>query len=217
VGVVGGPAPVDGSPSAVVELTGRRACVLGCRVDGHVVARADDTRVRASSAAGVVADGAERVTVSRCQLDGNRWDVGIHLVGGNGHEIDSCDVHDHLCAVRVSDAAGVELRGNNLSARWWGVHLQRTEGAHVHANMVHHTMRGIDVDGGTQALIDGNAVCDGDSGCIVQWGAADCRVTGNRWERCRIGVMAWDASRLVEQSNESIDLHDTDAAFVSGP
>ncbi|MBG7604615.1 MAG: hypothetical protein IZT58_08255, partial [Actinobacteria bacterium] len=80
-----------------------------------------------------------------------------------------------------------------------------------------HTMRAVDVDGGTQALIDGNAVADGDSGCIVEWGASDCQVSGNCWERCRIGLLGWDTTGLHEQDNLSIDLHETDHAIVSGP
>ena len=77
--------------------------------------------------------------------------------------------------------------------------------------------RGIDIDGGTQAVIDGNAVCDGDSGCIVEWGASDCQVSGNRWERCRIGVLSWDVTGLHAHDNEAIDLHEPDAAHITGP
>jgi len=204
-------------PTAAVEIRGSSATVIGCRIDGHVIVSADDVLVRATAARGVVGDGGDRLSVSRCELSGMRWDVGVHLIGGGGHEIDSCEIHDHLCAIRASDTTGTVVRGNNISARWWGVHLERTEGAHVHGNFVNHTMRGVDIDGGSQALVDGNAVCDGDSGCIVEWGASDCQVTGNRWERCRIGVLAWEAMGLHEHANEAIDLHEPDAASTTGP
>ena len=213
--VTGGPERTAWLPTATVEITGPAATVLGCRIDGHVVARASDALIRATTASGVVADGVDRLSLSRCHLSGMRWDVGVHLIGGGGHEIDSSELTDHLCAIRVSDATAVVVRGNNITARWWGIHLERTEGAHVHGNFVNHTMRGIDIDGGSQALVDGNAVCDGDSGCIVQWGASDCDVSGNRWERCRIGVLRWDALGLRLHANEAIDLHD--AALVTGP
>jgi alpha-L-fucosidase len=213
--VTGGPARTAWLPTATVEITGPAATVLGCRIDGHVVVRASDALIRATTAAGVVADGVDRLSLSRCHLSGMRWDVGVHLIGGGGHEIDSSELNDHLCAIRVSDATAVVVRGNNITARWWGIHLERTEGAHVHGNFVNHTMRGIDIDGGSQALVDGNAVCDGDSGCIVQWGASDCDVSGNRWERCRIGVLQWDAIGLRLHANEAIDLHDT--PLVTGP
>jgi alpha-L-fucosidase len=213
----GGPTRIAWFPSPIVEVRGPYATVLGCRVDGHIVVHADDVVIRASSAAGVVADGADRLTVSRSQFRGMRWDVGAHLISGSGHEIDSCEFHDHLCGVRASDTTGTIIRGNNITARWWGVHLEQTEGAHVYGNFVDHTMRGIDIDGGTQAVVDGNAVCDGDSGCIVEWGASDCQVSGNRWERCRIGVLAWEANGLHAHDNEAIDLHEPDAALATGP
>jgi len=212
-----GPRRIASFPSPTVEVQGPYATILGCRVDGHVVVRADDVLVKATAAFGVVAEGGERLTVSRCDLTGMCWDVGIHLIGGSGHEIDSCELHDHLCAVRASDTTGTIVRGNNITARWWGVHLERTEQAHVHGNFVNHTMRGVDIDGGTQALIDGNAVCDGDSGCIVEWGASECTVSGNRWEHCRIGVLSWEASNLQLHANEAIDLHDPDGAITTGP
>jgi alpha-L-fucosidase len=215
--VVGGPARIAWLATPTVEVHGPAATIIGCSVEGHVVVRADDALVRATTASGVVVHGADRLSVSRCQLSGMRWDVGVELIGGGGHEIDSSEIHGHLCAVRAIDTTGTVVRGNNLTARWWGVHLQRTEGAHVHGNFVHHTMRGVDIDGGAQALIDGNAVSDGDSGCIVEWGATDCQVTGNRWERCRIGVMSWEAVGLHEHANVATDLHEPESASITGP
>ncbi len=215
--VTGGPPRLAWFPCSVVRVEGPYATLLGCRVDGHVMVAADDVVIRATSAAGVVADGADRVTVSRSQFDGMRWDIGAHLRGGSGHEIDSCGFRDHLCAIRATDTTGTIVRGNNIVARWWGIHLEQTEGAHIYGNFVDHTMRGIDIDGGTQAVVDGNAVGDGDSGCIVQHGATDCQVSGNRWERCRIGVLSWATTRLHARDNEAIDLHEPDAALTTGP
>ena len=215
--VTGGPERLAWFPSPVVEVNGPYATVLGCRVDGHIMVRADGAVVRATSASGVVADGADRLTISRCEFRGMRWDVGVHFVGGTGHEVDSCEFRDHLCAIRATETTGTIVRGNNATARWWGIHLEQTEGAHVYGNFIDHTMRGVDIDGGTQTVVDGNAVCDGDSGCIVEWGASDCQVSGNRWERCRIGVLAWDAVGLHAHDNEAIDLHEPDAAHATGP
>jgi alpha-L-fucosidase len=213
----GGPAGPAWSPSPVVDVQGPYATVLGCRVDGHVVVDADDVVVRATTASGIVARRADRLTVSRCQFSGTGWGVGVELVGGSGHEVDSCEFRDHLCAIRSRETTGTIVRGNNVSARWWGIHLEQTEGAHVYGNFVDHTMRGIDIDGGTQAVIDGNAICDGDSGCIVEWGASDCQVSGNRWERCRIGILSWEVTALHAHDNEAIDLHEPDHAYATGP
>jgi alpha-L-fucosidase len=215
--VGGGPSRLAWFPCPIVEVRGPYATLLGCRVDGHVIVRADDVVIRAISASGVVADGADRLTVSRSQFRGMRWDVGVHLIGGAGHEIDSCQLRDHLCGIRANETTGTIVRGNNIVARWWGIHLEQTEGAHVYGNFVDHTMRGIDIDGGTQAVIDGNAICDGDSGCIVEWGASDCQVSGNRWERCRIGILSWEVTALHAHDNTAIDLHEPDAAHATGP
>jgi alpha-L-fucosidase len=215
---VSGGAPTDAQmPGSSVEIVGGWATVLGCSVDGHIVVRADDATVKASSATGVLTDGVDRSTISRCEFRGTRWDVGVHLIGGTGHEINSCEFRDHLCAIRATATTGTVVRGNNATARWWGIHLEQTDGAHVYGNFIDHTMRGVDIEGGTQAVIDANAVCDGDSGCIVEWGASDCQVSANRWERCRIGVLAWGAVGLRVHDNEAIDLHEPDAAHATGP
>lgn len=204
-------------PVPVVRLTGSDAVVVGCTIEGHTVIAADDCRIRATTLTGVLADGVERVTVSRCTLRGMRWDVGIHLTGGSGHRLDGCELTDHLCAVRLTRTIGTEVRGNVVQGRWWAIHLVDTEDCHVHANAITATMRAVDVDGGAQAVVSGNAVIDGDSGCIVERGAAGTLVSGNRWERCRIGLLAWDTGPLVHHDNATIDLHDPDGAVVIGP
>ncbi|MGB0113361.1 MAG: right-handed parallel beta-helix repeat-containing protein, partial [Ilumatobacteraceae bacterium] len=161
--------------------------------------------------------GAERVSISRCQVSGRGSEDGIRVEGGSGHVIASCETDGHRHAVHLVDNTEAVVRGNNLSAQQSGVWLERTEGAHVHANFVGHTTRGIDIDGGSNALVHGNAICDGDSGAIVRWGATGCSVTGNTWERCRIGVLVWEAPDAAVYGNEAIDLHEPDAAFTAGP
>ena len=188
---------VEGGSGDAVEVRGSFATVLGCSIDGRLRVTSSSVLLRATNARQIVGDHAERLSISRCELLGDGADVGIHLIGGEGHDIDSCDVHGHVCAIRATGTTNTVIRGNNISASHQGIHLERTEGAHVHGNFVNHTTRGVDIDAGRQAEIDGNAVCDGDSGCIVQSGAADCRVNGNRWERCRIGVLAWESIDLV--------------------
>jgi alpha-L-fucosidase len=200
-----------------VELDGVAAAVLGCTVDGHVVVRADDAVIRATRAAGVVVGGADRVCVSHCELRGNRWDVGIRLDGGEEHVVDSCEIVDHLCAVRAVGTSGSEVHANDVTARWCGVQLRQTERAHVHANRFRRTMRAIHVVGGTLAVIDGNAVLDGDSGCVLEAGAAACRISGNHWERCRIGLLAWEAGELRLDDNHGVDLHEPEHAEIIGP
>ena len=93
----------------------------------------------------------------------------------------------------------------------------RTEAASVVGNAFAHTMRAVDIDAGALANVTGNAVRDGDSGCIVERGASGIVVSGNRWERCRIGLLGWDVTGLDHHDNERRDLHDADHAVVVGP
>ena len=106
------------------------------------------------TAAGVVASGVERLVVSRSRFGGMRWDVGVEITGGAGHIVESCEFHHHLCAYRVSDTVGTTVRGNSVVARWWGVHLVRTEAANVVGNAFADTMRAVDVDAGAHAQGD---------------------------------------------------------------
>lgn len=206
----------DGVNEPAVQIVGDSALVLGCRVDGTIAVDGDDAALRATSARGARTAGAERLTVARCQFTGPGGD-GIQVAGGSGHRISSCEIDGHRNAIHLVETVGTVITGNNLSAQRSGVHLERCEGVEVQGNFVNHSMRGITIDGGANATVRGNAVCDGDSGCIVQWGAAGCEITGNTWERCRIGVLAWGAGDVAIRANEAIDLHEPDAAFTVGP
>lgn len=213
-------------PVPVVRVVGSDVLVLGCTIDGHVVIDGstageqpglDGVKVRASRLHGVTATGATRVTVSRCRLTGMRWDVGVDAVGGFGHLVESCELLHHLCAVRLTDTLDATVRGNHIEARWWGVHLVGADATHVRGNSVVRTMRAVDVDGGTGAEVSGNAVSDGDSGCVVERGAVGTTISGNRWERCRIGLLAWDAGAITHADNAAVDLHEPDHTVMIGP
>jgi alpha-L-fucosidase len=217
VTVRGGGRRVAWFPRRTINLAEPHTLVLGCHVDGHIVVDADDSRIRACHAAGVVATRVERLIVSRSRLKGMRWDVGVEIVGGAGHVVESCEIQHHLCAIRIVDAVGTIVRGNSIVARWWGVHLVGTQAATVVGNAFAHTMRAVDIAAGTLAQVTGNAVRDGDSGCIAEQGASGIDVSGNRWERCRIGLLGWDVTALTHHDNDLIDLHDPEHAVVVGP
>ena len=212
-GDAGGP-----RPEVAVEIVGPFATVLGCTVEGEMAARADGVVIRATGAGRISATDCHHLTVSRCELIGTGADEeAIDLIGGDDHEIDSCTVSGHRCAVRARGTVATIVRGCTITSRWWGVRLEATERAHIHGNRVSRTTRAVDVDGGSQALVDGNAVFDGDSGCVLQRGAAGCQVSGNYWERCRVGLLAWGATGVHEQDNIAIDLHEPDHATITGP
>lgn len=198
----------------VLELAGPGIVVLGCTIAGTVVVQGDDTAIRATRVTHIQSDGVDRLTIARSTARGT-CGAGITIRGGGGHTIESCEVGGHDHAVRLVDTSGVVVRANDLAGRRRAIWLERTDASHVQANFVKRSGRGIDVDGGVGAVIDGNAVRDGDSGAVVHSGATATVVTGNTWERCRVGVLTWDAGEVTLHANEGIDL--TDADHVTGP
>ncbi|MEL6891243.1 MAG: alpha-L-fucosidase, partial [Actinomycetota bacterium] len=192
------------------------ATVLGCRVDGEIVVRADDAVVRATRASRVSVTSADRLLLSRCSMRGDRWDLGLFVDAGADHEIESCTFVDHLCAIRLVDTVSAIVRGCSITARWWAVHVDGSENPHVHGNQIRHTMRAVDVDGGRGACVEGNAVTGGDSGCVVRAGAADTVVRGNHWQASRIGLLTWNADPR-HADNVCVDLLDADGAHIAGP
>ncbi len=212
-----GTARSDFVAPVLANMAGPFATMFGCTVSGHIHVNGDDVMLRAVTGQGVVAANADRLSISRCVFTGNHRDIGIALIGGGGQVVESTRLDKHNCAIRAIKTTGTTVRGNTMSARWWGIHLQQTEDAHVHGNHVRTTMRAVDIDGGANAVIDGNAAVGGDSGCVIQNGAARCHVGGNHWEDCRIGLMIWESPDLIHYDNVSVDLHDIDGALVEGP
>jgi alpha-L-fucosidase len=51
----------------------------------------------------------------------------------------------------------------------------------------------------------------------VQSGATDCEVSGNHWERCRIGMLRWDTPPVRTHGNQAVDLYEPDGELVVGP
>lgn len=200
-----------------VRVTGAGTTLLGARIDGLVEITADDTTVRATALSELRTEDAHRLLVSHCQFRGSRWSTAIEIVGGGDQEIDSCEFSGHRRAIRATETTGVAIAGNHIEAHHCGIHLERTHHAHVHRNLMVSTMRAVDVDGGSHAVIDGNAVFNGDSGCVVRGGAAECEISGNHWERCRIGLLSWNAGPVHEQDNHAVDLHEPDHIVVTGP
>ncbi len=215
--IAGGGQRIVWLPKVAARLTGDDATMIGCAVEGHVEVVADDVRITSCTMTGVVGRDANRIVVSRSTCRGMQWDWAIDLAGGSGHVVESCEFAELLAAIRLTDTVGAHLRGNRISSRWWGVHLIDTEGTQVIGNAIEGTMRAVDVDGGTLAVVNGNAVVGGDSGCVVQRGASDCEIAGNHWERCRIGLLSWDAGTIRQRENAHIDPGEPDSMISVGP
>ena len=208
---------VTGSAApASVGCIGDGAAVVGCRIDGDIHIDAADVVALSTSAVRMTVTG-ERSTIERCTLKGDgQLDVGIHLAGGNGHRVVRNEVVDHICAIRASDTSTSVIAENRVEARWWGVHLLRCDHVEVADNQSQHTMRAVDVDGGNGSVVTGNWIADGDSGALVQFGATDTSVIDNHIERCRIGIIVWDAPSTRLGPNTFVDIHEEEPC-VFGP
>lgn len=196
-------------------IRGPNATVVGCRCDGRIVVVGDDAAVLSVIGANIVGT-AERTTVERCILKGARWDLGIALTGGSGHRIHRNEVVEHLGSVRLDDVSASVVSENRFEGRWWAVQLRQCDHVEVIANNIQHTMRAVDVSGGSGSIITANRVADGDSGALIQSGATETAVIDNHVERCRIGVLVWDAPTTRVGSNTFVDLHEEESV-VYGP
>lgn len=200
----------------IVRLQGAGAVIASCRCDGHVIIEGDDGIVQSVTGNGVFAVAVERITIERCAFKGKRQDVGVEIVGGSGHRISRNELVDHLCSVRLTDANASTVSENRFTGRWWAVHLVQCDHVDVIDNDIQHTMRAVDVNGGNGSIINGNWVADGDSGALVEFGATDTSLIDNHIERCRIGILIWDAPTTSIGPNTYVDLHDAEPVVV-GP
>lgn len=215
--VSGGGERIIWLPRTTVAVVGDHATVIGCHVDGHIDVTGRDVKVTSSRASGLVAHDADRLVVARCQFSGMNWDCGIDLDGGSNQLVESCEFDTLLIGVRGVGTLSTVVRNNTMATRWWGVQMIDGEGAHVSGNAFERITRAVDIDGGALAEVTGNAVRECDSGCVVQRGAANCEIAGNHWERCRIGLLTWEAGTIHHHDNVAIDLTESDHAHVVGP
>lgn len=213
----GGGRRIGRLPRVCVELPGDGSSIVGCDLDGHVSVSGSGVRITSCTLLGVVARRANRLEVLRSTLTGMGTDIGIDIEGGAGHLVDGCEIRGHLAAITLVGTVGASIRRAAIRCRWWGVRLLDTEATDVTANSFDSTMRAVDVDGGTDARITGNAVQDGDSGCVVQSGASNAEVAGNFWQRCRIGLMVWNAGDVRQRDNTCADLPTDGERVVVGP
>ena len=203
--------------AAVCRIAGDAAHLLGCRIVGRVGITGDAASVRAVAARGIDVEGADDVSIARCELDGAPSETGIRVIGAARPLIDTCRADGHRLGVELVDVEGGNVVGCSIESGWAAISLVRSDQTHAHANRISRSVRAVDVVDGTDAVVDGNWVVDGDSGCVVRSGATGATVVGNRWERCRVGLFVWDVGDLVHRDNQCLDLDEGDAELVIGP
>ena len=197
-----------------VRLVGAFAAARSCRVGGEVTVTGDDATVQLVIARHVNGD-ADRTTIERCTLRGTPNEDGIQLSDGVGHNVAHNEVIGHSCNIHLRHITASLVQSNRLQGHISAIHLEQCEHIQVNDNTIQGTMRAITVTGGSSSTIVANWISDGDSGCLIEFGANDIAVVDNRIERCRIGILTWDASAKTD-TNTFVELFE-DPAVVTGP
>lgn len=216
------------SAEAVV-VTGDGAALVGCAAPAGIDVAAAGVSVRACSGAGVRARHATALTVERCVfsgVDANADVAGptghvdrviIDIDGGAGHRVVGNEVAGGSIGIRLRASTTSTVDANRVVADVCAIAVEASESVAVSGNVVHGSRRAIGVSAGRDVEVIANTVSDGDSGCVVQRGATEVRVRDNRWERCRIGVLAWDVGEVAIAANDAQQLLEQDAEVIVGP
>jgi len=213
------PQTPDRSGQSLITLSGDSAVLLGVRVDGSVHVFGEDHLLRSCDLKTVRGREIGHLTVSRCHFAASRPDahIGIELLGGSQHLIEGCEIIGYRTAIACGATEHLRIRGNAIASGLWGMRITNSQAPHLVGNTVKAASRAIDIDGGSGAVIDANAVSDGDSGCLVRNGATSVIVSGNHWQHCRIGLMIWGAGEVVHHSNIVAGLLEPEHAVMTGP
>ncbi len=197
-----------------VQVTAADCAVVDCRIDGTFAATGDRALIDNTTVETIVISG-DQSAVNNCRLGGTPSAIGIHIIGGGGHRISGCELHGHRSAIVLVGADNSLVTANSVSARLSACELRNCQGVQAIDNSVAATMRAFTVSAGSGVVIGDNIVSDGDTACLVECGAVDTRVVGNRADRCRLGVLVWDSPSTVIGTNSWRDIAESDT--LRGP
>jgi hypothetical protein len=197
------PPPVEQADLSLLSVKGTSTTLLGVQVEGPVHVSGDDHLLRSCELTSLRGREIHHLTVSRCHFRSPEPDdgIGIDLFGGSHHLIENCEISTYRAAITCEGTDHLRVRGNAITGGIWGIRIIRCESPHLVGNTVRAITRATEIDGGSGAVIDANAVSDGDSGCLIRNGATSVIVSGNHWQHCRIGLMLWGAGEVIHHSN----------------
>jgi alpha-L-fucosidase len=134
---------------------------------------------------------------------GLRWGVGIEVQRGDAHVISENELRDDLCAIKCVATTGARIERNHYETRWVGIHLLDATESRLYRNRAAHTMRAVNVEGGSANRVEKQLAEACDSGVMIEGAAAGTVVTECWLHDCRVGVMAWGA-RDLELANVAV-------------
>jgi alpha-L-fucosidase len=213
------PPPVEQADLSLLSVKGTSTTLLGVQVEGPVHVSGDDHLLRSCELTSLRGREIHHLTVSRCHFRSPQPDdgIGIDLFGGSHHLIENCEISTYRAAITCEGTDHLRVRGNAITGGIWGIRIIRCESPHLVGNTMRAITRATEIDGGSGAVIDANAVSDGDSGCLIRNGATSVIVSGNHWQHCRIGLMLWGAGEVIHHSNIVAGLLEPEHAVLIGP
>jgi hypothetical protein len=191
----GGTAIEAGDAAAVrVEL---------CRLEGSVHLRGcPDAELRWNEVdgGGLVVVDSDRVAITGNRQRGDHLGVGLHVKGGSASRIDGNHFADDDGAIRLVATRETTVSANDASGTTAAVSLDDAVDVHVVGN---HLAGGrtIAVHGGSGHLIATNVLDHADTGVVLDHRCTGVEITGNRFEGCRVGVLAWSHTGTTLTSN----------------
>ena len=195
----------------LIQMTGSGSVLLSLRVEGAVHITGSDHILRGSELRTVLAVDTHALTVARCQLRD------IKIVGGAEQHIESSEFTGDQAAIICENSAHLLIRGNSLAGYVWGIRILNCEAPHIMGNSIRSTTRAVEIAGGSGAVVDANAVSEGDSGCVIHQGATGVVISGNHWQNCRIGLMIHGDGEVIHHSNAVVGLLEPEHAVMLVP
>jgi alpha-L-fucosidase len=135
------------------------------------------------------------------EQSGQRWGTGIVVEGGSRNRIIGNRTIDDLTGIATRGTADAVVSANQVRARWWGIHVDRSTSTSVSGNEVDRTMRSICISGGSRTRITGNQLTRCDSAVMIEAGATSTEVLDNTIDDCRVGLFVWESEPPIDSSN----------------
>lgn len=131
----------------------------------------------------------------------NRWGPGILLRECQGATVRGNRVTGNLSAIQVVDGYMLELSGNELDSRWWGIQLEGSSRITVLSNTISNTMRAIELLDSSSSILSANRMESCDTGMLFQGKTEQNTVEANTLVSSRVGFFLWDSGVQTIRSN----------------
>jgi alpha-L-fucosidase len=190
-------------PATCVTTTGHDCTVAECHVQSIMVNGGDRVIIERNVVAGgkIWCVGANDATIRGNYQHGLRWGAGIECNGGRGQLIEANECRDSLAAIKCTATHNVEIVRNRYETRWFGIHLLDAHNSRCYRNQAWHTMRAVNVEGGTGNRVEKQLAEHCDSGVMIEGGAEGTVVAESWLHDCRIGVFIWGAGTVSLEGN----------------